>query len=117
MSFKKILPIFCCVCTLLISIFQGVSAQSPAIPVPEKFFGFQPGADRMLFSYETLISYFQALDKASEKVRMTEIGQSPMGKSMYVVFISSEKNIANLETLRKINKELSVIGIRMNNDS
>ena len=39
---------------------------------------------------------------------MTEIGHSPMGKKMYIVFISSEKNIGNLEKLRTINKELAL---------
>ena len=63
------------------------------IPVPEEFFKFKPGADRMLFDYEELIEYFTLLDKASPKFKLVENGKSPMGKPMYIGFISSEKNI------------------------
>ena len=69
-----------------------VSAQSSVI-TPEKYFGFVPGSDYMLFNYEELIGYFQEIDKASPMLKMIETGQSPMGKKMYIAFISSEKNI------------------------
>ena len=77
------------------------------IPVPAKSFGFIPGSDRNLFNYKALISYLKQADAASDKMKMIEVGTSPMGKPMYLVFISSAKNIANLENLRKINKELA----------
>ena len=83
------------------------SAQSSVI-TPEKYFGFVPGSDYMLFNYEELISYFQEIDKASPMLKMIEIGQSPMGKKMYIAFISSEKNIKNLDKLREINKVLAL---------
>lgn len=72
--------------------FPDASAQS-SVPKPEDHFGFIPGADRMLFNYEELIDYLTKLDKASPMLKMVEIGQSPMGKKMYIAFISSEKNI------------------------
>ena len=48
------------------------------------------------------------VDEASPRVKMLPIGESPMGLPMYVVFLSSEKNIENLEGLQKINKELAL---------
>ncbi len=78
------------------------------LQAPKDFFGFQPGTDRMLFSYEEFISYLQKADEASPMLKMVEIGQSPMGKKMYIAFISSEKNIENLENLKRINKELAL---------
>ena len=86
---------------------SGVSAQS-SIPKPEEHFGFVPGSDYNLFTYEELTDYLMKLDKASPMVKMVENGQSPMGKKMYIVFISSEKNINNLEKLREINRELAL---------
>ena len=77
-------------------------------PVPEAYFGFVPGSDRNLFDYEALISYLKKADAASDKMKMIEIGTSPMGKPMYLAFISSAKNIANLQQLKKINKELAL---------
>jgi len=91
----------------MLTFQQRLAAQSH-VPDPEAFFGFKPGADRMLFDYEKLISYFQKLDEASPKVKMEEIGTSPMGKKMYVVFISSEENIKRLGELRKINERLAL---------
>ena len=84
-----------------------VSAQS-SIPKPVDHFGFVPGSDYMLFNYEEMTDYLMKLDKASPMVKMIENGQSPMGKKMYIVFISSEKNINNLERLREINRELAL---------
>jgi murein tripeptide amidase MpaA len=87
--------------------YQAVNAQS-SVPVPEEHFGFTPGSDYNLFSYEQLTDYLLKLDKASPMLKMVEIGQSPMGRKMYVAFISSEENIKNLDRLKEINRELAL---------
>src|SRR4030042_4786995 len=92
-------------CTVLIP-GHGISQSS--VPKPEEHFGFVPGADRMLFDYEEMISYFVKLDEVSPMIRLVENGMSPMGKKMYIVFISSEENIRNLDKLRGINRELAL---------
>ena len=84
-----------------------LSAQN-AIPKPEEHFGFVPGSDYMLFTYEQLIEYLEKLDKTSPMLKLVENGQSPMGRKMYIAFISSEKNINNLDRLCEINKELAL---------
>jgi len=86
------------------SYFEG----SSQVVTPEEFFGFKPGTDRELFNYQPMIEYLQKLDEASPRVKMLDIGESPMGKRMYAVFFSSEENIANLEKLRQINRELAL---------
>jgi hypothetical protein len=83
-------------------------AQTTAIETPEQYFGFTPGTDRMLFDYEELIAYLQKVDAASPRLEMREIGASPEGRPMYVAFISSEKNIANLDKLKEINRRLAL---------
>jgi hypothetical protein len=92
---------------LLTSFSPRLFSQTP-IPDPETFFGFKPGTDRMLFDYEKMMSYFQKLDEASPKVKVTEIGTSPMGRKMYIVFVSSEENIKHLDELRAINEQLAL---------
>ncbi len=79
-----------------------------AVETPKQYFGFEPGADRMLFNYEELIGYLKKLDNASPRLKMVEIGESPMGRKMYIAFISSEENIANLDNLRMINRRLAL---------
>lgn len=75
---------------------------------PEDYFGFKPGADRMLFTYEELISYLEKVDEQSDKLKMVNIGESPMGRPMYIAFISSAENIARLDELKVINKKLAL---------
>jgi len=86
----------------------GMMAQNTSFTKPVDFFGFEPGSDRNLFSYEQLIEYLQKLDGESDRIYLEEIGASPMGKPMYIAFISSEENISKLEELKKINRELAL---------
>jgi hypothetical protein len=86
----------------------GVTAQDGSLTRPVDFFGFEPGSDRNLFTYEQLVGYMQKLDGESDRVRLEKIGSSPMGRPMYITFISSAENIARLEELKKINRELAL---------
>ncbi len=86
----------------------AIAQSSQPIMTPEQHFGFKPGINRMLFDYEELISYLQKLDSASPRLKMVEIGKSPMGRTMFIAFISSEENINNLERLKEINRKLAL---------
>ena len=86
----------------------GMMAQNGSFTKPADFFGFEPGSDRNLFSYEQLIEYFQKLDAESDRIYLEEIGSSPEGRPMYIAFISSAENITRLEELKKINRELAL---------
>ena len=78
------------------------------IPGPADYFGFEPGADRMLFNYDPLIDYLMELEKVSDRIHMEEIGTSPMGKPIYIAFISSPENITRLDELKDINRQLAL---------
>jgi len=99
---------FCVIIQFVLVNSNSLLAQQNSIPTPESHFGFKPGTDKMLFNYESLIGYLQKLDDVSPRVKMIQIGNSPMGKPMYLVFISSAENIANLDRLKFINKELAL---------
>lgn len=86
----------------------GMMAQNTSFTKPADFFGFEPGSDRNLFKYEQLVEYFQKLDGESDRIYLEEIGFSPEGRPMYIAFISGAENIANLESLKKINRELAL---------
>ncbi len=79
-----------------------------AIPDPESHFGFHPGEDHKLFKYEQLVDYFKKLDAASQKITLEKIGYSEKGKPLYLALISSEENIAGLDKLKSINRELAL---------
>ncbi len=91
----------------LLTFFITALSQN-TLQKPEDFFGFVPGSDRNLFTYEQLISYLQKLDASSDKLEMREIGKSPMGRPMYIAFLSAPENIKNLDKLAVINKKLAL---------
>lgn len=95
--------------TFLVSaLFLPGQKAAAAVKTPEQFFGFKPGADRMLFNYESLVNYLKYLDNTSPRLKMIEIGKSPLDKTMYLYFISSEENIKNLDKFKEINKKLAL---------
>lgn len=102
---KTISTFFLMLCFAMTLYGAGASNN---IPKPEDVLGFKPKTDRMLVSYEELINYLQRLDAASDRLKLIEIGKTPLGRPMYLVFISSEENIKNLENLKYINKRLAL---------
>ncbi len=102
---KKILTL--CITVALIMAFEN-AGRAQTIKTPEEFFGFKPGTDRKLFNYEKLVDYLKLLEQSSPRIKLAQIGQTPMGKPMYVVCISSADNIKNLDKLKEINRELAL---------
>src|SRR5688572_15739884 len=68
---------------------QGTPA---GVPSPEKFFGFQMGADRKLANWGRLVEYYQTLAKGSKNMWLTELGKSSEGRPYLAIFISSPDN-------------------------
>jgi hypothetical protein len=100
---------------LLALLAGGASAYSPAVLAqsaaavqsPDQFFGFQMGADRQLANWDKLHQYYQAVAKASNKLRVVELGTSSEGRPYIAIFISSPANLARLEPLRQLNARLA----------
>lgn len=92
----------------LIILMASTALAVDELPVPAAYFGFQPGTSRSLIGYTELVIYLQKLDQASPRLQMIEIGRSPQNRPIHALFISAEENIANLETLREINRSLAL---------
>ena len=71
-------------------------------------FGFVPGSDRQLIDYGELVDYMKTLAEASPRIEMREVGASPLGRPMYVAFISSQGNTSRLDVLHAINRRLAL---------
>ena len=98
------------VLTVFLTAFSGlaVAEETAEIPSPESVLGFTPGTDREVMDYEQLVGYLRQLAAASPRVEMREVGTTPLGRPMYVAFISAEENIQRLEALREINRRLAL---------
>lgn len=90
-----------------VSARTGEAQSQQALPSPEKFFGFQMGADRKLANWDKLHEYYQLLAKSSNKVKLVELGKSSEGRPYIALFISSPANLAKLEQYREMNAKLA----------
>jgi hypothetical protein len=84
-----------------------VSYAGAAVPVPETHFGHQIGADRTALDWDKVVSYFRALDAASDRVRVDEIGKTTEGRPFIAAFISEASNLRRLDRYREIQRRLA----------
>jgi hypothetical protein len=78
-----------------------------SITTPEKFFGFQMGADRKMARWDKMVEYYNLLAKQSPRIKVVNMGPTSVGNPFLAVFISSPANLAKLETLRAWNLKLA----------
>ena len=77
-----------------------------ALPTPQGHFGHEMGADRKLVGWADVVSYFRALEAASDSVRVESLGTSTEGREMILAVIADPGTLADLdghkETLAKL---------------
>jgi len=83
------------------------SASSAQIPAPEEVLGFRPGDDRKLASWSQVLTYFDKLDQASNRVKFEALGKSTMNVPFVMATISAPENLARLEEYKKIQQLLA----------
>jgi hypothetical protein len=89
---------------LALLVFSPVFA---AVPPPEGHFGHKIGADNELLDWDKVVTYFQALEKSSDKIKFKELGKTVEGRPQIAVTISSAANIKNLDRYLDIQRRLS----------
>jgi hypothetical protein len=77
------------------------------IPTPESVFGFKPGADYKLATYEQSIEYFKKLAAATPYISLMEVGRTTQGRPFTIAFISNPKNLAAMDRFREIAQRLA----------
>ena len=82
------------------------------VPDPVAFFGHEVGADYKLINYTDMTGYFRAVEAASDRVRLVDIGPTSYGQRMVMAVITSKRNHARLERLREISYAMAHPGDR-----
>jgi hypothetical protein len=77
------------------------------VPTPESHFGHPIGVDRELLDWEKVVSYYQELAKASDKIRFEELGKTAQGRPFVAVTISSASTLRNIDHYREIQAKLA----------
>jgi len=86
---------------IVLAVFLGAQT------TPEAFLGFKVGADKKLADYNQIKAYFEKLaQEAPKKIKLFTIGESTMKKPLIMAVITSEENMAKLDSYREITKKL-----------
>src|SRR5262245_32954526 len=80
---------------------------SATVPSPLKFFGYVPGEPGHLTYHADIVRYYEALEKASPRVRLFKIGQSEEGRDMVALAIADEATIKQLDKYKEITAKLT----------
>ncbi len=80
---------------------------SATVPSPLKFFGYVPGEDSKVTYHKDIVRYYEALDKASARVTMWEIGKTEEGRPMVALAVANEATIASLDQYKQITRKLT----------
>ncbi|HTC89633.1 MAG TPA: M14 family zinc carboxypeptidase [Bryobacteraceae bacterium] len=89
---------------ILLFVSLSVWAQ---VPTPESHFGHPIGIDRELLDWDKVVSYYQALSKSSDKIRVEELGKTAEGRPFIAATISSPATLRNLDHYREIQAKLA----------
>jgi hypothetical protein len=91
---------------LLVSLWLA-RVSSAAVQTPSEFLDFEVGADRKVADYRQIKAYFRALDAASPRVEVVNLGPTTLGEEMIMAVISSEANLKNQARLREVSRKIS----------
>src|ERR1700678_2171355 len=90
--------------TTLLLVSLNMWAQ---VPTPASHFGHPIGVDRELLDWDKVVSYYQALAKTSNKIRVEELGKTAEGRPFIAATISAAATLGNLEHYREIQAKLA----------
>jgi Zinc carboxypeptidase len=92
---------------LLLAAPVVLLGQGRSLPTPESVFGFRPGADYRLATYDQSVAYFKTLAAATRSMKLVEAGKTSQGRPMYFALISTPDNLAKIDRYREIARRLA----------
>lgn len=88
-------------------LFAAAGAMAAGVPSPESYFGHRMGADRKLLDWDKVVSYFQALEKSSDRIHVRELGKTVAGRPFIAAAIGAPETIRNLNRYQVIQSKLA----------
>ncbi|MFC1783084.1 M14 family metallopeptidase [Planctomycetota bacterium] len=93
--------------TLILTL--GLSTGLAQVTSPEEHFGFKPGADFKLLTYEQAIGYFELIAGQTDRMQIFDMGPTSQGRRMKYAVISSAENLRQLNRYKDINRRLTLV--------
>src|SRR6185369_1527124 len=78
-----------------------------AVTTPKQHLGWTPGDEKKLANYREIVSYFEKIERESDRISLREFGRTSMGRPMYAAFISSPQNLRSLDRFAQISSRLA----------
>ena len=97
--------------TLVLALSCISVSMAQKVPSPEDVYGFKVGDDYKLADYSQIEDYLSQLDASSDRVKKVEIGTTVLGRKMYILFISSEENLKDLDKWKDISTKLARVQV------
>jgi hypothetical protein len=85
----------------------AVCSLHAAVPAPRSHFGHEIGVDRELLDSDKVVSYFQALAAASDRIRVEELGKTVEGRPFIAAIIAEPETLRHLDRYREIQRRLA----------
>jgi hypothetical protein len=77
------------------------------VPAPAEVYGFEPGTDGRLASWNEIVEYLKRVGVGSERVITEEVGESTEGRPFLLTKTPSPENLARLDRLAEISRGLA----------
>ncbi|MFC6883352.1 MULTISPECIES: M14 family zinc carboxypeptidase [Actinomadura] len=81
------------------------------IPAPKDYFGFAMGTTGRLAGFDKIKNYLKLIDGRSDRVRYQVADRTTMGNDYPVVFVSSPRNLRDLDRIVRDNRRLAEPGV------
>jgi hypothetical protein len=65
------------------------------------------GAERKLLDWDKVVSYFQLLEKSSDRIRVRKLGKSTEGRDFVAAWISTPSALKQLERYQRVQEQLA----------
>jgi hypothetical protein len=91
----------------LLVFLLAIGTAFSAVPTPESHFGHPIGVDRQLLDWDKVVSYFYALARSSDRIRVAEYGRSAENRPLIVATIAAPETLRNLDRYREIQRRLA----------
>ncbi|MBI2685173.1 MAG: peptidase M14 [Acidobacteria bacterium] len=88
------------------TLFLAALLAAAAPVTPESHFGHRMGADYKVLDWDKVVSYFGALEKSSDRIRVREYGKTAEGRPMIYAVIAAPETLKNLPRYQQIQKKL-----------
>lgn len=91
------------VCCFLLAALVTLAAG----PTPEAHFGHRMGDDYKLLDWAKVVSYFDALAKSSDRIRVRTLGKTTEGRPFIAAWISNPATLRQLDRYRDMQRRLA----------